>query len=125
MTDATKMERKPYTGVRKSAAGCSGMHSAEPWRTTDGVSVSSGRCLEGIIWIRRNDLKLVKLQTKTDSKNTIICETSVDIAKYETVLVRDCFNERFKVMIAAEDSVEIADSILEYLGKGDYEKSDR
>ena len=66
-------------------------------------------------------MKLVKLKT-TDSKDTITYETSVDIAKYETVLVRDCFEEGFKVMIAAEDSVEIADSILEYLGKGDYEK---
>ena len=66
-------------------------------------------------------MKLVKLQT-TDLNHTLTYRTPVDIARNETVLVRDCFEEGFKVMIAAEDSVEIADSILEYLGKGDYEK---
>lgn len=66
-------------------------------------------------------MKLVKLQS-TDFKHTLTYETPVDIAKNETVLVRDCFEEGFKVMIAAEDSVEIADSVLEYLGRGDYEK---
>lgn len=66
-------------------------------------------------------MKLVKLQT-TDFKYTVTYRTPVDISRNETVLVKDCREEGLKLMIAAEDSVEIEDSILEYLGKGDYEK---
>ena len=55
MTGVMKTERMPYTGMRKFAGGCSGTHSAKPWSTTDGLSVSSGRYLVGIIWIRRNE----------------------------------------------------------------------
>lgn len=66
-------------------------------------------------------MKLVKLKTP-DLNLTLTYRTPVDIARNETVLVRDCWEEGFKVMIAEEDSVEIADSVLEYLGKCDYEK---
>ena len=69
-------------------------------------------------------MKLVKLQT-TDLNHTLTYRTPVDIVRNEFVLVkdvRDCGEEGLKVMIAAEDSMEIEDSILEYLGKGDYEK---
>lgn len=66
--DVTEMVKMPCTGMRKFAGDCSGMHSAEPWRTTGGVSDSSGLYLVGIIWKVRNEemeKRIIKFRGKS------------------------------------------------------------